>query len=84
MTQVETQSQVNIKTGKAYYGPNAELLTKVAEEKGYASNEWGTMKQWNSENEVIRKGEKSTKITFMDKRKGEEVIAPLFNRSQLD
>lgn len=82
MTQSKTQQHINFKTGKAYFGANEELLTQVAAEKGFDSNEWATMKQWNSANEVIRKNEKGTRIDFTD-RKGDEVSAFLFNRNQL-
>lgn len=83
MTQFDKQSQTNFKTGRDYHGANAELLTAHATANGYSSNEWATLKQWNSINETVRKREKGLKISFTD-GKGNEVNAFLFNRHQLE
>lgn len=80
MTQFNNQ-QVNISTGRAYQGANLETLNQNSQAKGFTSNEWGTMKQWNRLRETIRVNEKGTKITF--KGKSGEEHAYLFNRCQL-
>lgn len=80
MTQFDTQ--VNFVTGREYKGDNAQRLNDEMSGKGYTSNEWATLKQWNANGEVVRKKEKGVKITFNSK-KGEK-HAFLFNRCQLE
>lgn len=82
MTQFTTQPQVNFKTGKAYPAETAEMLQQIATERNY-TNVWGTMKQWNSAGEAVRKNENGTKFSFTNK-KGKEVKTVVFNQSQLD
>lgn len=50
-----------------YTGVNILFLWIAACEKSYTSNHWLTMKQANSLNARIRKGEKSTQIVYADK-----------------
>lgn len=50
-----------------YSGVNILFLWIAACEKGYTSNHWLTMKQANSLNAKVRKGEKATQIVYADK-----------------
>lgn len=90
----------NVVTGKAYSGINVLSLWVDACSKHYASNLWGTYKQWQSLGAQIRKGEKAHLIVFyksFEKTKkneetGEEEIAksfvlkssPVFNANQVE
>jgi antirestriction protein ArdC len=58
---------LSISTGKPYRGINVFLLAITAMEKGYASPFWGTYKKITELGGQIRKGEKSTMITFWKK-----------------
>ncbi len=83
MKQLDTQTPISFKTGKTFPDATSEILNQAAKERKYTSLEWATLKQWNSANEVIRKGESGIKITFVNK-KGDEVTTWFFNRVQLD
>lgn len=56
----------NYTTGKKYRGINIVLLWCSAIEKQYTSHEWGSFKQWQAKNEMIRKGEKGSLIVYYD------------------
>lgn len=85
---------LNGTTRKTYRGINTLILWLAAEEKGYASNEWATFKQWGANGTYVRKGEKGTPIVFykiLEKGEGEEKdtfpmlrVSWVFNRAQLD
>ena len=81
MTNTTSNIPSNPNTERAYKGENAEILLQAAQERGYSSNEWATLKQWNAMNECVSKNQKGTKIVFQTP-KG-EVVAFLFNRNQL-
>ncbi len=81
MTQCITTNPINFATGKEYQNDNAQLLQEAMTQQGYKSHEWATMKQWNAQNETVRKGQKGVRITF-NTRAG-ETTAFLFNREQL-
>jgi antirestriction protein ArdC len=55
---------VNAVTGQGYRGVNILSLWVTALERGYASGEWATLKQWNAKGASVRKGEKATPIVF--------------------
>jgi antirestriction protein ArdC len=55
---------VNCLTKKRYRGINVLSLWASAEEHNYASNEWGTYKQWQEKKTQVRKGEKATLVMF--------------------
>ncbi len=84
---------LNVFNKKHYRGINIVLLWGASIEKHYASDEWGTLKQWNDQKEYIRKGEQHTKIFFYQMKEkevdGEIVKRPVlkyfrvFNRCQL-
>jgi antirestriction protein ArdC len=83
----------NFTTGKKYKGINILLLWISALNQQFASDEWATLKQWNEKKELIRKGERGSKIikydTFEKEVDGEikEIpsikISYVFNRCQL-
>lgn len=50
---------INALTGTEYRGSNIVTLWATAMGKGYGSNRWATLKQWNSLGARVRKGEKS-------------------------
>ena len=58
MTQCITKNPINFATGKDYKNDNAKILSEAMVQHGYTSNEWATMKQWNAQNETVRKGQK--------------------------
>ena len=84
----------NAVTGKSYRGVNILLLWSAIAEKQFPTNEWASFKQWQSKNEIIRKGEKGTLIiytdTFEKEVDGEIEKIPflkhsiVFNKSQLN
>lgn len=84
----------NFVTGNGYRGINILLLWSAAIDKEYGSPEWASLKQWNSKDEVIRKGEKGTMIVYYDtiekEVEGEIEKIPflkasyVFNRCQLE
>ena len=55
---------VNAVTGQAYRGVNILSLWVTALERGYASGEWATLKQWNAKGAQVRKGETASPIVF--------------------
>ena len=55
---------INHATGRAYNGINKQLLSAVARDKGYKSNEWGTFKNISECGGAIRKGEKASAVTL--------------------
>jgi len=76
-----------------YRGVNIVLLWGASLQKGFTSDEWATMQQWNSRKEYIRRGEQHSKIFFYEMKEkeveGEIVKRPVlkyfrvFNRCQL-
>lgn len=89
MTKSSIQTPVNFRTGKAYQGEKAKLLTEVATAKGYTSHEWATMNQWNAARRSVAQGQKGTPITYKrilesDNGPVEEAITTyVYNRDQL-
>ena len=83
----------NATTGNSYQGINIVMLWSAIEEKNLYSNEWASFKQWASQNEFVRKGEKGTMIVYYDtlekEVESETKKIPflkssyVFNRSQL-
>lgn len=63
---------INVLSGKAYRGINILSLWIESAEKEYTSNIWGTYKQWQELGAQVRKGEKSTLITFWKIRELEQ------------
>lgn len=55
---------VNVASGRAYRGINTLILWSEAQERGYSSALWGTLKQWNEKGARVRKGEKSSLVVF--------------------
>ena len=55
---------VNALTGQAYRGVNILSLWVTALERGYASGEWATFKQWQAKGAAVRKGETASPIVF--------------------
>lgn len=60
-------SPTSLSSGKSYRGINWVILMMAQQDKGYASNQWGTFKQWLSLGTedapvCVRKGEKSTPV----------------------
>ena len=51
---------INVASKKPYNGINVLILGS----KPYASNVWGTFKQWQAKDGIVRKGQKSTVICF--------------------
>ena len=51
-------------TGRAYRGINIVMLWAAAQRKGYATNLWGTYKQWQAQGAQVRKGEKAAMVVF--------------------
>src|SRR3989338_4475953 len=90
----------NVTTGKDYSGINVLSLWSATCGKGYASNLWGTYKQWQSLGAQVRKGEKAHLIVFyktFEKEKTEEATgeqeltkgfvlksSSVFNANQVD
>lgn len=54
----------SVSTGRPYRGINPFLLCLTADAEGYRSNHWGTYKKLTELGGQVRKGEKSTLITF--------------------
>lgn len=85
-----TNSQINAVTGRSFIGPDAALLEAVVQERGYTSNDWATMNQWNKKGRSVVKGQKGTAITFTRKVENDDgeivettTTAFLYNRCQL-
>jgi antirestriction protein ArdC len=86
----------NLTSDKRYRGINVFLLTFQAWDKGYGSDFWLTFRQAIAQGGKVRKGEKSSLVTFWklyetkDKTTGEEVTLPVlrhynvFNAEQCD
>lgn len=55
---------VNVASKKPYRGINTLSLWCAAKDRGYASSEWGTLRQWNAEGGRVRKGERSSLVVF--------------------
>lgn len=55
---------INAATGRAYSGVNVLLLWCAADAKGYKSTEWLTYRQAQAMGGHVRKGERSTMVTF--------------------
>ncbi len=84
----------NNSTGKCYRGINIVLLWASAYKNNFASPEWASYKQWQSQDQAVRKGEKGTMIVYYDTfqkedEKGEIQKIPflkqsvVFNKTQL-
>ena len=54
----------NALTGQAYRGVNILSLWVTALDRGYASGEWSTLRQWNEKGATVRKGETASPIVF--------------------
>lgn len=63
---------INAVSRKAYRGVNTLVLWATAQEKGYASTEWATYRQWSEKGAQVRKGEKATCIVFWSSAKGKK------------
>jgi antirestriction protein ArdC len=89
MTKSSIKTPVNFRTGKAYQGEKAKLLTEAAKAEGYTSHEWATMNQWNAARRCVAKGQKGTSITYkriLESDNGpveEDITTYVFNREQL-
>ena len=81
-------------TGKKYRGINIPLLWIASEAGQYASHEWASFRQWQTQKECVAKGEKGTMIIYYDmlerEQEGGEVkrvpfikSSYVFNRCQL-
>ncbi len=55
---------VNVASGKAYQGINTVCLWATAMANGYASQTWGTYKQWQDQGAQVRRGEKASPVVF--------------------
>ncbi|MDF2380515.1 DUF1738 domain-containing protein [Nostoc ellipsosporum NOK] len=85
---------LNAISSNRYRGINIVLLWNSAINNGYDSHEWASFKQWQSQKEQIRKGEKGNLIVYYDTFEkevdGEVKIIPflkssfVFNRCQLN
>lgn len=58
------QRPTNASSGKPYRGINVVMLWAACAEKGYASGNWATYKQWGELGAQVRKGERATTIVF--------------------
>ncbi|MCP9749990.1 ArdC family protein [Ferruginibacter sp. HRS2-29] len=56
----------NYVTGNKYRGVNILLLWSAAQTHNYSTQEWASFKQWQSKNEMVRKGEKGNMIVYAD------------------
>ncbi|ELP34512.1 ArdC family protein [Rhodopirellula baltica] len=86
----------NMDSGKRYRGINVFLLGLTAWERGYSSDYWMTFNQAKAHGGQVRKGEKSSLVTFFkmyatkDKQTGEDIEIPMlkhfnaFNVEQID
>lgn len=89
MTQSNIQTPVNFRTGNAYQGDKAKLLTEAATAKGYKSHEWATMNQWNAARRCVAQGQKGIAITYkriLESDNGpveEDLTTYVYNRDQL-
>lgn len=90
MTKTQTNTQINVVTGRTFTGTDAEFLLAVVKEKGFTSNDWATMNQWNKKGRSVAKGQKGTAITFVRKVENDDgefvettTTAFLYNRCQL-
>lgn len=54
----------NVASGRAYQGINTLNLWIEAQAKGYGSQVWGTLKQWNAAGAKVRRGERSAPVVF--------------------
>ena len=59
-----TGHPANASTGKLYRGINPLLLELAALDKGYASRNWATYKQWQALGGQVRGGERGCRIIF--------------------
>lgn len=76
----------NAVTGKAYYGAKAQRLLDEAAYRGYTSNAWATLRQWNSIKETIAKGQKGTLMIHVERLPDgteQDKRSFLYNRCQL-
>lgn len=86
----------NLSSKKRYRGINVFLLAMTAWEKGYGSDYWLTFKQARQQGGSVKRGEKSSLVTFWklydktDKESGEQYQLPVlrhyhvFNAEQCD
>lgn len=73
---VEGGIHVNLKSKKAYRGVNQLLLDLAAMAEGYTSPYWVSFKQAQDLGGSVKKGEKSTLITFWKRIEVKDVNAP--------
>jgi len=87
MTQITPQ--INFVTRKAYKGDMAEILHNVAIAKGYTSNEWATMNQWNKTKRSVAPDQHGVPFTYtriLESDEGsveQQETTWLYNRYQL-
>jgi antirestriction protein ArdC len=62
--EIESCSEINVKTKKPYYGKQGESLNSQRIINGYISNNWGTYLCWKSLNRKINKGEKGIRCFY--------------------
>lgn len=84
----------NAVTGNDYRGINIVLLWSANGKNKFTTNDWASLKQWNSKKQSIRKNEKSSMIVYTDtfekEQDGEIKKIPflkysrVFNRCQLE
>ncbi len=55
---------INVTSGKTYQGINTVSLWAAAMANGYASQTWGTYKQWQDQGAQVRRGEKASPVDF--------------------
>lgn len=88
---------MNVATGKTYQGINTVALWCDAQARGYGSDVWGTLRQWNSVGARIQRGARSSTVVFWkplergDQEDGEEPgrrfvlrATPVFNAAQVE
>lgn len=83
----------NVISDKPYNGINVLLLWCASFAQEFDSNEWASFRQWNTQNEKIRKGERGSLVVYYDfiekEEEGELKKVPfmksyvVFNRCQL-
>lgn len=63
---------VNALTGRPYRGINTLALWCAEQANGYGDSRWATYRQWQELGAQVRKGERSTLITFWKEYEAEE------------
>ena len=62
----------NVASGNNYRGINIVGLWVAQMDRGYASNVWGTYRQWQERNAQVRRGEKANLVVFYKEIRREE------------